>query len=194
MTQANVDAGSVTNTANASGTRPGGGTVNAPLASATAVSNAGGPAISLVKTASLVDSNGNGVGDAGETVNYTLVATNTGPVTLNNVTISDPLLPSLLCTPPQPATLAPTQTLTCTGSYVITSADVLNATLSNIGHGAGIRPAPGNVRVTSNRTVVVNLLGIPQPRSIPVQGPFALLFLAIGVVLLAARPLAARRR
>ncbi|MDW8478658.1 MAG: hypothetical protein RML12_00665 [Xanthomonadales bacterium] len=183
VTQANVDAGSVTNTANASGTRPGGGQVNAPPASATATSSASGPAIQLVKTATLVDSNGNGLGDVGETVNYTLVATNTGGVTLSNVTISDPLLPSLTCTPPQPAVLAPTQTLTCTGSRVINAADVIAGnTLTNVATAQGRGPAPGNVIVTSTSTAVVTLRGAGPPRAIPAFGLPALALLALAML------------
>ncbi|GIX32418.1 MAG: hypothetical protein KatS3mg125_0374 [Lysobacterales bacterium] len=192
VTQANVDAGSVTNTANASGTRPGGGSVNAPPASATATSNAGGPAIRLVKTASLADTNGNGVGDAGETINYTLTVTNIGPVTLSNVTVSDPLLPVLVCAPPQPSVLAPAQQMVCTGSYVLTSADVFNQTLTNTATAQGVGPAPGNVVVSSSSTVTVTLLGIPQPRSVPALGMIALV--GLGLMLLGLGVAEARRR
>ena len=44
--------------------------------------------------------------DPGDKVNYTLTATNAGNVTLTGVTIVDPKLGTLVCTPPQPATLA----------------------------------------------------------------------------------------
>ncbi len=102
VTQANVDAGSVTNTANASGTAPGGGTVNAPPASATATANQN-PGLALTKTIT----SGSPYNAAGNVINYQLVATNTGNVTLSGVTISDPPLGTLACTPAQPATLAP---------------------------------------------------------------------------------------
>ena len=59
-----------------------------------------------------------------QVIQYTLVATNDGNVPLSNVSISDPKLGALNCTPAQPATLAIGETLTCTGSYTIKAADV----------------------------------------------------------------------
>ncbi len=47
----------------------------------------------------------------GETLHYTLVATNDGNVTLTNVSIIDAKLGTLVCTPAQPATLAPLASL-----------------------------------------------------------------------------------
>ncbi len=65
-----------------------------------------------------------GVANVGDEIDYTLTATNTGNTTLTGVSISDPLLPSLSCIPAQPATLAPAATLVCTGTYVLTQADI----------------------------------------------------------------------
>ena len=69
----------------------------------------------------------------GVTLNYTLVATNDGNVTLHDVTITDPKLGTLTCTPAQPATLAPTATLVCTGTYAITQADINAGKVDNTG-------------------------------------------------------------
>ncbi len=140
MTQANVDAGSVTNTANASGTAPGGGTVNAPPASATATANQN-PGLALTKTIT----SGSPYNAAGNVISYQLVATNTGNVTLSGVTISDPLLGTLACTPAQPATLAPSQTLTCTGSYTVTQANVDAGSVTNTANASGTAPGGGTV-------------------------------------------------
>ena len=82
------------------------------------------PDLLLVKQALLDDTNGNGFADVGEDIDYTLTATNTGNVTLIDVTITDPLIGTLSCTPTQPATLAPTELLVCTGSYTVTQPDV----------------------------------------------------------------------
>ena len=84
------------------------------------------PALTLVKQGALdmtVVAPANRA-DAGDKVNYTLTATNVGNVTLTGVTIVDPKLGTLVCTPPQPATLAPGAQLVCTGSYTLTQADL----------------------------------------------------------------------
>ena len=60
----------------------------------------------------------------GEVLHYTITATNEGNVTLTGVTVSDPLLGTLSCTPIQPATLAPGESIVCTGTYTTTQGDV----------------------------------------------------------------------
>ncbi|HET7407345.1 MAG TPA: hypothetical protein VFJ21_09475, partial [Mycobacteriales bacterium] len=78
------------------------------------------PALSLTKTPT--PKTYDAVGDS---ISYSLVATNSGNVTLSSVSISDPKLGTLTgCTPTAPATLAPGATLTCTGSYTITQGDL----------------------------------------------------------------------
>ncbi len=62
--------------------------------------------------------------DAGAVLGYTIRATNNGNTTLTGVVISDPKLGTLLCTPTQPATLAPGAVLECTGTYTTIQADV----------------------------------------------------------------------
>ena len=80
---------------------------------------AAAPALTLVKQADTA-----GPVDIGDTINYTLTATNTGNVILDQVVIDDPLVAPLSCTPAAPATLAPDEALVCTGSYEVTPADV----------------------------------------------------------------------
>ncbi len=115
------------NTATATGTPPGTMTpptddhmVSTPLAPAPTAS------IVLTKSGSTVDTNGNTtVGDPGDTITYTFSVQNTGTVTLTSVTVSDPLLTGMVCSPI--ATLAPgaTGSITCAGNtYVIKAADL----------------------------------------------------------------------
>jgi uncharacterized repeat protein (TIGR01451 family) len=68
---------------------------------------------------------------AGQTLHYTIVATNGADVTLTGVSISDTQLNSLSCTPSQPATLAPGAALSCSGTYVTTQADVDSGSVVN---------------------------------------------------------------
>ena len=68
-----------------------------------------------------------------DTLTYTFTATNTGDVTLTGVTITDPLpgLSALTCVPVQPSTLAPTASMVCTATYVVTQADVDAGNIAN---------------------------------------------------------------
>ncbi|HAM45293.1 MAG TPA: hypothetical protein DCM67_09795, partial [Propionibacteriaceae bacterium] len=119
LTQADVDAGSVHNDAEASADTPHSGTVTA--ADGTDVSIAPGPGLDLVKQAgAVIDVDNNGV-DTGDLLPYTFTVTNTGNVTMTSVAIQDPKISDVSC----PAgSLAPGETLSCTGSYPLSQADV----------------------------------------------------------------------
>ena len=61
----------------------------------------------------------------GDVIHYTIVATNTGNVTLHGVDVTDPNVTDLDCTPVTPVTdLAPGDTITCTASHTITQDDL----------------------------------------------------------------------
>ncbi len=79
------------------------------------------------------DADGSGVVTEGDTLTYTLTATNTGTSSLTGVTISDPLpgLSALSCSQPQPASLGPSETLVCTATYQVTDADARNGRVTN---------------------------------------------------------------
>ncbi len=127
LTQADVDAGKVKNTATVTGTPPGGPPVTGTDSTNTPV--AAGPAIRLDKSASTIaDPDGNGP-DAGDTITYGFTVTNTGTVTLDPVTVSDPKVGPVTC--PSGA-LAPGDSVTCTPtSYPLTQADVDAGTVAN---------------------------------------------------------------
>jgi hypothetical protein len=129
-TQADLDAGKVDNTANASGLY---GTTPVAATPAPASVPAGKtPHLNLTKTATEAS-----FGAVGTILHYTLVATNDGNVTLNGVSISDPKLSTPICNPSQPATLVPGGTLTCTGAYVTTQADVDAGKVDNTANASG---------------------------------------------------------
>ncbi|AUH64294.1 DUF7507 domain-containing protein [Paracoccus zhejiangensis] len=97
VTQADIDAGEVSNTATATAFAPppaSGGNGVQLSATATAVhqTQTGAPALDLAKVAALVDQNGDGVASLGDAVEYTLTVRNTGNVTLRGVEINDPML------------------------------------------------------------------------------------------------------
>jgi|GEM_PF-545931 len=127
--QDDIDAGSVTNTATATGT-PSGGTLVAPTDSATVDADQM-PALSIAKTA--LDTTYAAVGD---TLDYSYLVTNTGNVTITNaIAVNDDKIavPQIVSCPALPAGgLAPNGTLTCTATYSVTQADLDAGSVTNV--------------------------------------------------------------
>lgn len=146
-TQADVDAGTVTNTATVTGTPPTGPAIT-KTAQAT-VTATRTPAMTLTKTPSVTT-----FSRVGQVVTYTLIATNTGNVTLTNVTIDDHMtrLTNRAC--PQPATLAPGETLRCTGELTVTQADIDGGAIPNTATAAA-SPAGGGAGLTASADAVI---------------------------------------
>jgi uncharacterized repeat protein (TIGR01451 family) len=146
ITQADVDAGHVTNTATAQALDPGGTLVLAPSSSVTtAISDTAN--VTLVKHAAIADTNGDGRAGVGDTITWTFTLTNSGNRTLTGLNVIDPIAGSVSC----PATtLAPGAGATCTGDtpHVVTQADVDAGVVSNTASAQGNDPL-GNP-VTSN--------------------------------------------
>ncbi len=93
------------------------------------------PDLQLVKTGILDMSviSPSTTAETGDKINYILVATNMGDVTLTNVTITDadPAIIIGTCTPAQPATLLKGETLSCPAVYTLKDADITNQLYSN---------------------------------------------------------------
>ena len=159
LTQADVDAGKVDNTATTTGTSPAGAKVTASDSTSTSI--LAGPAILLDKTASaIVDVDGNGA-DAGDTITYSFKVTNTGNVTLNPVTVNDPLFggasPNVTC-PAGP--LAPGASVTCSSkTYTLTQADVDAGKVDNTATTTGT--APGGAKVTDDDSTSTTIAAVP---------------------------------
>jgi len=90
---------------------------------------------------------------AGQAIAYTITATNSGSVALTGVTISDPLLPGLTCAPATPTTLTAGSTITCTGTYTVTAADVSAGSIANTASAAAT--TPDNKAVTGTAGVTI---------------------------------------
>jgi uncharacterized repeat protein (TIGR01451 family) len=124
--QTDVDSGSVTDTATATGTDATNFTSPASTPSSTKVPTvAAMPSLLLQKVENASLGNSAPI-QAGESIQYTYVITNTGNVDLTSLSVSDPTAGAVSCpTPPAPG-LAPGDTETCTedAPYVVTQADV----------------------------------------------------------------------
>jgi uncharacterized repeat protein (TIGR01451 family) len=135
VTQADIDAGSVTNTATATATPPPGVTPPpvSPPSSAT-VSAPAAPALTILKTATPTV-----VTVAGQVVTYSFAVTNTGNVTMTDVTVTDtmPGLSSISC---PTTTLAPGASMTCTATYTTTQADIDRGSITNAATAVGVQP------------------------------------------------------
>lgn len=141
VTQADVDAGSVTNTAVATGKAPAGDDVVSSPSSASFATTAS-PALTIVKSAS--STGGSGL-HAGDVVTYSFVVTNTGNVTITNVDVDEGRFTgsgslSAVSCPPGAASLAPADQITCTATYTVSQADVDAGDVTNVATAVGTPP------------------------------------------------------
>ncbi|MBN2177295.1 MAG: DUF11 domain-containing protein, partial [Demequinaceae bacterium] len=147
-TQADIDAGSLTNSASVIGTPPTGPDVTDTDAVTLTVTAA--PSISLTKTTSdsLV---------AGGTITYTIEAENTGNVTLTGVQISEALAGAFVVGTCDPVTLVPAETTTCTFEYTATQTDVDAGSLTNSASVVGTTPSGPDVTDTDTVTLTATV-------------------------------------
>ena len=152
VVQADVDAGSITNTATATGIPP--GTTPPPVSppSGVTVPTPNAPAMTLLKTASTDKAT-----TVGQAITYSFFLTNTGNVTLTNVTAVEGKfsgtgdLSAVNC-PAEAASLAPAMSVTCTATYTVTLADLVSGNITNTATGTGT--TPGGEALTSASSTV----------------------------------------
>ncbi|MEU8287667.1 hypothetical protein AB0C01_25400 [Micromonospora sp. NPDC048905] len=141
VTQADLDAGSVRDTATAHGTPPGGRPpVQSPPSTLVIPTGEVAPAIAIVKFSTT-----EAIRSVGQQVPYQFLVANTGGLTLNNVNVTDVQDPPssnanlgpITC--PQ-TTLGPGQTTTCTATYTVTQADLDHDEVTDIATAHGTPP------------------------------------------------------
>ncbi len=155
VTQAEVDSGSVSNVATATGEDPDGGPVtddsddpddptdddpdgDGEPDDPTVTPLTRSPELQVVKTDVL-----NGFGVVGDTIDYAITVTNTGTVTVSDIDMTDSLADaeaSLSCTPAEPFTLAPGASASCTATHTIVQAEVDAGSVSNTATATGEDP------------------------------------------------------
>ena len=137
VTQTDIDNGSYVNTAT-------GDSNETPPSDSTVTVNFGqNPALSVVKSETST-----GPYAVDDTINYDIVVTNTGNITLTGVTATDNSASVGTCTPAQPATLAPGESMTCPASHAVTQADVNNGSYVNTATGDSNETPPSDSTVT----------------------------------------------
>ena len=132
VTQADIDAGGVTNTATAAS----GATTSAP--DAVTVLSQRAPALETVKTAVSITTGGQTYTtiepqyfQIGAVVAYDYVVTNTGNTTITApITVTDNLNP--VSCPATPGGLAPSAAITCTATYTVNGNDVALGSVTNV--------------------------------------------------------------
>ncbi|PCE14656.1 hypothetical protein AUC47_16260, partial [Microbacterium sp. SZ1] len=162
ITQADVDAGSVSNTATVNATAPGGGSVTASSPEVVTLLDAASPAVETTKTAVLA---AGGTGAVGDVIEYTVRVRNAGNVTLDDVGIVDELedLSDIAVVwPGAEGVLAPDETLVGTARYVITQADVDSGGVANIATGSGTDPSGTVASDASDRVLVLTVAAVPD--------------------------------
>jgi len=137
LDQADIDGGNIDNTATVSGFGPDGTEVMDPDTEETALPIM--PELELIKTSTFIDGNGDGIAQVGEQINYSFVVTNTGNVTITNISITDPILTvsgGIL------ASLAPgiVDNTTFSGVYILTQTDIDNGEVMNTATVMGMDP------------------------------------------------------
>ncbi len=149
--QGDVDAGHVLNTVRATADDPGATEVSDTDELILAIGS--DPAIELVKSVDAVDdTNGSGRDDAGDTIDYRFVVTNTGNVTLTGITIDDPMIGTVSC-PGSP--LAPGSSMDCFGSHPLTQADVDAGEVTNTARVEGTSPSGTPVTDTDSHVEIL---------------------------------------
>ncbi|MGX7826386.1 DUF7507 domain-containing protein [Actinokineospora sp. 24-640] len=162
ITQADIDAGRVVNTASVTGELPDGEARTWGPASVTTVLAAKAVLVVKNEVTSTEDRNGNSRTDAGDVLVYMVSASNNGTVSLARVSVTQRLdAPAgvtlrMRCDPVQPAAVAPAATMTCMGTHTVTAADAAAGVVQATATATGT--ASGNTEVTSNAGLVRTVL------------------------------------
>ena len=134
------------------------------------------PALNIDKSITdNADEDNNGLISLGDTITFTIISTNIGNMTLNNVLVEDDMiLPgSITC-----VTVAVSNTCTLIGTYVIQQSDVNNGQLTNVA-----TVGSNETGLQSDTTDLTIIVSFSEPVSVPstaVLGQLLLLMLTIG--------------
>ncbi|WP_207533892.1 DUF7507 domain-containing protein [Desertivirga arenae] len=175
ITQADIDAGKISNVAVATGTPPVGPPVvqpsdsdlSTPATEPTDITIDPTPSISVTK-----EITGKGPYILGSSINYLIKVTNTGNVTLTNVTVTDPN--AAISSPGVIASLAPGATSTAiTAAHIVTQADIDARKVSNIAYATGTPPTGPSLAPVPSDNPLTPVIGDPTEVKVGIDDPVA---------------------
>lgn len=157
VVQADLDSGSVSNTATATATDSSDESLESAPSTVTVVFD-GAEGLLLEKVGTPVDSNGDGIVTAGDRIVWSFTATNTGVTTLVDLEVLDPTAGEVTC---QATTLAPGESTDCeVDEHVITSAEAATGRVSN----TAVATAAGAAGVAVSSEAATAVVTVrPQP-------------------------------
>ncbi len=173
VTQADINHGSIDDTATATGNGPGAATVTSNPATATVTATQ----INLTKSATPAT-----VTSAGQTVTYTFAVTNTGEAALSDVSVTDTQTApagSLASGPTCPTTtsLMPGDTVECTATYTVTQADMDHGSIDDTATATAVPPIgpeitsnPAQATVTATQRPAIDLSKSATPTTVSSAG------------------------
>ena len=162
ITQADLTAGSVTNSATATG--PAG--PPSPPSSVT-ITGGGTKVLTLAKAATPTTYSA-----VGQVITYSFTVTNSGTATLSGpFTVSDLKIPAASC-PASATALAPAASLVCSGTYTVTQADLDAGSIVNAAtvSGAGVMSNSSTATVTASVTKALTLVKSASPTTYSAAG------------------------
>ncbi|MBS9775121.1 DUF11 domain-containing protein, partial [Candidatus Gracilibacteria bacterium] len=148
VTQKDVDADHVSNTAKASGVDPKDETIesNESTARLPAIQE---PNLLLLKTSKFIDDNGTTGHQAGDHIKYTFTVKNTGNVTMKNIIVQDTLKGIGKISPEKVESLAPNKTTIFHATYTVTQKDIDTGKIENTASVSGVDPKGKEVKKKS---------------------------------------------
>ncbi|MFD8483924.1 hypothetical protein [Kitasatospora sp. NPDC059673] len=153
VTEEDVEAGHVTNTARANGLDPEGRPVVSAPGEVTVKTVSGASSLSVEKKADSA-----GPFHVGDTVTYSYTVTNTGLTVLTDVMVRDDRVASVVC---DATVLEPGASTTCHGTYVVTEEDAKAGHVINVAEASG-RDPQGALVESEPVSVCVTVLECPE--------------------------------